>query len=50
MQGVPHDIIDRQLAHFDNADPAYGAGVRAALDTASTDARSESTEAGRRAA
>ena len=31
MQGVPEAIIDRQLAHFDKADPAYGAGVRAAL-------------------
>ena len=33
MSGVPQDIIDRQLAHFDAADPAYGAGVRAALTT-----------------
>src|SRR5690606_28973233 len=32
MQGVPRGIIERQLAHFDKADPAYGAGVRAALD------------------
>ncbi len=31
MQGVPQHIIDRQLAHFDKADPAYGEGVRAAL-------------------
>lgn len=31
MRGVPQAIIDRQLAHFDKADPAYGAGVRAAL-------------------
>lgn len=31
MHGVPQAIIDRQLAHFDKADPAYGAGVRAAL-------------------
>ena len=29
--GVPQAIIDRQLAHFDKADPAYGAGVRKAL-------------------
>lgn len=29
--GVPQAIIDRQLAHFDKADPAYGAGVRTAL-------------------
>lgn len=31
MEGVPQNIIDRQLGHFDKADPAYGAGVRAAL-------------------
>jgi catalase len=31
MQGVPQFIIDRQLAHFDKADPAYGASVRAGL-------------------
>lgn len=31
MEGVPQEIIDRQIAHFDQADPAYGAGVRAAL-------------------
>jgi len=32
MDGVPQEIIDRQLVHFDKADPAYGAGVRAALN------------------
>ena len=31
MQGVPQAIIDRQLAHFERADPAYAAGVKAAL-------------------
>ena len=31
MGGVPAEIIERQLAHFDQADPAYGAGVRKAL-------------------
>jgi catalase len=31
MQGVPKEIIERQLAHFGKADPAYAAGVRAAL-------------------
>lgn len=31
MQGVPIEIIERQLAHFDKVDPAYGDGVRAAL-------------------
>ncbi|WP_430389037.1 catalase [Dyella sp. 20L07] len=31
MQGVPEEIIRRQLAHFSKADPAYGAGVAKAL-------------------
>lgn len=31
MYGIPQFIIDRQLAHFDKADPAYGQGVREAL-------------------
>ncbi len=31
MQGVPEEIVERQLGHFDKADAAYGAGVRAAL-------------------
>jgi len=31
MQGVPKEIIERQLAHFHKADPAYAAGVRKAL-------------------
>lgn len=31
MSSVPAEIQARQLAHFDRADPAYGAGVRAAL-------------------
>ena len=31
MAGVPQNIIERQLALFDRVDPAYGAGVRAAL-------------------
>ncbi len=31
MEGVPQEIIDRQLVHFNKADPAYGAGVSAAL-------------------
>lgn len=31
MGGVPQAIIDRQLAHFDKIDPAYGDGVRTAL-------------------
>lgn len=31
MTDVPQEIIERQLVHFDKADPAYGAGVRKAL-------------------
>jgi catalase len=31
MQGVPDFIVERQCALFDRVDPAYGAGVRAAL-------------------
>ncbi len=33
MQGVPREIVERQLAHFRRADPAYGAGVAEALET-----------------
>jgi catalase len=32
MQGVPAEIIDRQLNHFDQADPEYGARIREALE------------------
>jgi len=31
MQGVPGDIVQRQLGHFHKADPAYGEGVAKAL-------------------
>jgi catalase len=31
LSQVSAEIIARQLAHFDQADAAYGAGVRAAL-------------------
>ena len=31
LSQVSAEIIERQLGHFDQADPAYGAGVRAAL-------------------
>ncbi|TRX60794.1 catalase [Fulvivirga sp. M361] len=30
MQGVSEEIVERQLVHFDGADPAYAVGVRAA--------------------
>jgi catalase len=31
MQGIPEFIVERQLAHFIKADPAYGRGVAKAL-------------------
>ncbi|MBN1337323.1 MAG: catalase [Deltaproteobacteria bacterium] len=31
LRGVPSEIVDRQLAHFARADPAYAEGVRQAL-------------------
>jgi catalase len=31
MGGVPEEILARQIAHFTKCDPAYGAGVRAAI-------------------
>ncbi len=31
MQGVPEDIVERQLGHFEKVHPDYAAGVRAAL-------------------
>lgn len=33
MQGVPDHIIERQLGHFHQADPAYAQGVRNAIAT-----------------
>jgi catalase len=39
MSGVPQFIVERQLGHFDKADPAYGAGVRAALAAAGAKAK-----------
>jgi catalase len=34
MQGVPEDIIRRQISHFSKADPAYGEGVAKAVGIA----------------
>jgi catalase len=36
LSQVSAEIIARQLAHFDQADAAYGAGVRAALKHAAS--------------
>jgi catalase len=33
MQGVPDEIIERQLGHFEQVHPDYAAGVRAALSS-----------------
>ena len=33
MSGIPEEIAERQIAHFDKVDPAYGAGVRMARAT-----------------
>jgi catalase len=32
MQGVPQEIVERQLGHLHKVHPDYAAGVRAALD------------------
>jgi len=32
MQGVPQEIVERQLGHFEKADPDYAGGIRAALE------------------
>ncbi|MCQ8239551.1 catalase [Acetobacteraceae bacterium KSS12] len=45
MQGVPAFIIERQLEHFRKADPAWEAGVRAALQHIETSAASAPTTA-----
>jgi catalase len=37
MQGVPMDIVKRQIAHFHKADPAYGTGVAARMGLAAAD-------------
>ena len=37
MQGVPLEIVRRQLAHFHAADPTYGAGVAARMGLADDD-------------
>lgn len=37
MQGVPMDIVKRQIAHFHKADPAYGTGVAARMGLTTAD-------------
>ena len=37
MQGVPLDIVKRQLAHFYKCDPAYGLGVAARMGLTAKD-------------
>jgi catalase len=45
MQGVPREIIDRQLEHFRRADPAYADGVAAAIQRVHTAPASAPTTA-----
>ena len=45
MQGVPEEIVNRQVAHFNRVDPAYGAGVLAALAKAKLPANSDPVSA-----
>ncbi len=45
MQGVPEHIVDRQVAEFNKVDPAYGAGVEAALRKAHLPANSDPVSA-----
>ena len=37
MQGVPMEIVKRQIAHFYKCDPAYGRGVAARMGLAASD-------------
>jgi catalase len=37
MDGVPEEIVERQLGHFRKADPAYAEGVRKALQKNKSD-------------
>ncbi len=41
MAGVPEAIIQRQLAHFAKADPAYGRGVAQRVGVALANAAAE---------
>ena len=46
MQGVPPHIVDRQIAHFNKCDPAYGEGVRRALAKTANPPNSDPVSAG----
>jgi catalase len=37
MQGVPVEIVQRQIVHFHKADPAYGAGVATRMGLSAPD-------------
>ena len=45
MQGMPRDIIDRQLEHFRRVDPAYAEGVALALARTHSPANSDPVSA-----
>lgn len=44
MQGVPVEIVKRQVAHFYKADPAYGLGVAKRMGVAAADLAAEAAE------
>ena len=46
MDGVPDEIIERQLAHFHLIDPAYAQGIRAARAALNTKAPADSISDG----
>ncbi|MDR3538343.1 MAG: catalase-related domain-containing protein, partial [Acetobacteraceae bacterium] len=46
MQGVPQEIVERQIAHFSKCDPAYGEGVRAAVGKQHTPPNTDPRTAG----
>ena len=45
MQGVPLDIVERQIAHFYKADPEYGTGVASRMGVAAANLSGKSAAA-----
>jgi catalase len=44
MDGVPVEIVKRQVAHFYRADPDYGVGVAKRMGLAASDLPAEAAE------
>ena len=44
MQGVPVEIVKRQVGHFYKADPAYGLGVAQRMGVGMGDLAAEAAE------